>query len=553
VARVLHISSADCRTLLSEFLEDESTANLRDRTPLCLNILTPDDSPRTLLHLFVWAWSKLAALPLRGDRLAQVRAFRSRFILRYYQPFSNSYGRFENRVARLDHRWEVTDDTVTCVCTVFLRYKRLRNLVFRRPISAELFEWSLALITQQAADNGAEIHIGTFDTLQLLNEAVSNTTSIGEIIELLMQRKEYTWKQAVEIILALLFAEAWDQCFPVYSSKPICSRPWTGFEVQHENGDVSVCCWAKRTIGNVNRKSVPEIWNGPEAQEMRKAMAAGNLEKICHADCPVLSGYLKDPVIRHLSAHYMRAMADVASRSAVSHAAPLFWKISDSTLCNLDCVMCYQDRNSKQRLPESFYSALQDYYAVAQEFLLLGGEPLLIRRLRQLIATLGDAAFPDLGVAIITNGQVFDDITFALVRRVRVSWVVISVDAASKDVYERIRRKGSFDHLCEGIKRWSKLAREMGFELVLSFTIMRDNAHEIPQFVQFGHRFRLPVQFSFVHGDFGGQNLYDRHQVSKMLDAALSRLENHGATEPHSLSIISTESCLRLLMANQLR
>ena len=44
--------------------------------------------------------------------------------------------------------------------------------------------------------------------------------------------------------------------------KFICKHPWSHFEINNPNGDVTMCCNNNTVLGNVNQNTVMDIWNG---------------------------------------------------------------------------------------------------------------------------------------------------------------------------------------------------------------------------------------------------------------------------------------------------
>lgn len=71
-----------------------------------------------------------------------------------------------------------------------------------------------------------------------------------------------------------------------------CHEPWTGIFSIRTNGDVVCCpCYAKVHIGNINKSSLQEIWNGDKIKAMRAAFAEGELPPECECQiCPVVVG-----------------------------------------------------------------------------------------------------------------------------------------------------------------------------------------------------------------------------------------------------------------------
>jgi radical SAM protein with 4Fe4S-binding SPASM domain len=306
-----------------------------------------------------------------------------------------------------------------------------------------------------------------------------------------------------------------------------CKRPWTGFELEHD-GNVKPCCMTSvSSCGNVNFSSVDEIWNGEKFREMREWMATGQWNKMCKPDCPRLHSNFEDanpyPVSPEFIQNFELSENEIRERSTVLRSKPRFWKLTHSTRCNIDCIMCYQDRNDLRELPEKFYQDILDYQSAIQEIQLIGGETLAIKRYRQLLKSFADSAeFPDLTFAFVTNGTVHDDNTLDLIRKLRVSWISISVDAATFPTYAIIRRGGDFHHTCKGIERLTNLGREQGISVLISFTVMKDNVHETADFVRMARTFGVDAIFGRILGTKGGQNIIDPELMKASLTEAIA-------------------------------
>src|SRR5205814_7213686 len=72
--------------------------------------------------------------------------------------------------------------------------------------------------------------------------------------------------------------------------KFVCDHPWTHFEVNNPNGDVTMCCDNNKVLGNVHENTLEEIWNGKAYQEIRQRMRDEGAHVICPHTCPVLQG-----------------------------------------------------------------------------------------------------------------------------------------------------------------------------------------------------------------------------------------------------------------------
>jgi radical SAM protein with 4Fe4S-binding SPASM domain len=307
--------------------------------------------------------------------------------------------------------------------------------------------------------------------------------------------------------------------------KVFCSKPWTSFEVEHD-GTVTPCCMAKVACGNVNNASIGELWNGEGFREFRRKMANNQWQDVCRPECPRLRGTIDDsvgsPQNAAFTANYRKNLEEIENRAIVLESWPRIWKATASTLCNLDCIMCYQDRNDKRALPDSFFDQVEMLYPCMQEVQMIGGEPFAIKRLRTLMAGFPKDRFPDARFSIVTNGTVHDDKTIALVAGLNVSWMSISIDAATAPTYARIRRGGDFENTMTGVRKWIALGRAHGFPVHLAFCVMRDNVHEVSAFAELGRQLGADVLFGRVSRSFyvNDQHLIDADDLKSEIERA---------------------------------
>ncbi len=69
-----------------------------------------------------------------------------------------------------------------------------------------------------------------------------------------------------------------------------CEAPWRWLVVNNR-GDCLPCCYLQGTVGNLERQSVEEIWNGRPMQELRASIAQGEVHPLCQgASCRYVRG-----------------------------------------------------------------------------------------------------------------------------------------------------------------------------------------------------------------------------------------------------------------------
>jgi radical SAM protein with 4Fe4S-binding SPASM domain len=163
------------------------------------------------------------------------------------------------------------------------------------------------------------------------------------------------------------------------------------------------------------------------------------------------------------------------------------WHITN--LCNLRCKHCYQDDFSTRndldwaglkKISNNILTTLNGWDRTASIHL-TGGEPLLRPVLFLLLDYLGKKPMVE-ELGIITNGLCFDEkvverlSTFAKLKKVK-----ISLDGSDAETHDSFRQKGTFEKV---IKNLSLLKREVRFEIILMFTVMKSNFKNLPSLIR---------------------------------------------------------------------
>jgi GT2 family glycosyltransferase/MoaA/NifB/PqqE/SkfB family radical SAM enzyme len=293
-----------------------------------------------------------------------------------------------------------------------------------------------------------------------------------------------------------------------------CHRPWTGFELFDHLGDVRPCCWGKVTCGNINQSSAEEIWAGPGFEFYREMMIQGNTEAICKSDCPILNGHYTEVIPSEYPWENVEDLFRDVPDSNDSHPketetapnirpSPLYLRVVPSIKCNLSCAFCYQLDDPPATLPKDLFEQLEPWLKGAFEFQILGGEPFIAKECLSWIEQLTPSRFPNLGLAAITNGLGFTPQVCDLISQRKWHWILVSMDAATRDVYKEVRG-GEFEYLMEGLDKLAELralATEP-FEIRLGFTIQNKNLRDTFKFLDICREYSAVPQFTTVFGDW---------------------------------------------------
>ncbi len=162
--------------------------------------------------------------------------------------------------------------------------------------------------------------------------------------------------------------------------------------------------------------------------------------------------------------------------------------------CNLSCPSC-----RTHRIVEKTSASIEKARAVEEKLVDLlptvkvlhinpAGELFGSKPSRKLLEMIDNERCPQLILDIISNGTLFTEEEWNKFPGIhgKVRSVRISIDAASKPTFEKLRRLGRYEPFVENMRFLSRL-RATGTipQLKFSFTYQLDNFREMPEFVEF--------------------------------------------------------------------
>jgi MoaA/NifB/PqqE/SkfB family radical SAM enzyme/SAM-dependent methyltransferase len=312
---------------------------------------------------------------------------------------------------------------------------------------------------------------------------------------------------------------------PSKSNGIICANPFFEFEID-VTGNVVVCCtgWFKHSLGNMKRQTIAEIWNSQVARYVRRKMYKGEWEDICNPNCPTIVEYNKfKKIIPFEELHKNRNVTPQLIEEILAgndHLAtmPTYFKLSDSKVCNLKCKMCgvVKDDNYKddhdmiKKRSEDIYQ----YLDKAKTILMCGnGDPFARKDTRELLMNYKNGK-SDLKFALITNGLLLPRY-WEKVKHQKYESIDISVDAASKDIYEKIRTGGKWENILDTLDLVKK-NRDKFESILISMVVMRSNYTEIPAFIDFVESYGFYPMFSRIQGMFEDENIFEMNDQSAL-------------------------------------
>jgi radical SAM protein with 4Fe4S-binding SPASM domain len=174
---------------------------------------------------------------------------------------------------------------------------------------------------------------------------------------------------------------------------------------------------------------------------------------------------------------------------------PIHMFVDVTSRCNIDCYMCWREfafHNAFGDMTMETFNNILPLMDYMQTVVLQGsGEPFMNKNFIQMLQL---AAKRTDGIRFATNGTIMTEKFAEELVNNRVKTVMISLDAATKDTYEKIRIGSKWDHVMKNLEKLVEVKKRLGSdkpEITLEFVLMKTNAHEIAEFARLAHRFGI--------------------------------------------------------------
>ena len=177
---------------------------------------------------------------------------------------------------------------------------------------------------------------------------------------------------------------------------------------------------------------------------------------------------------------------------------PCYVQLEVTTHCNLACYMCVRNEVIKhpRHLPLADFQRLFDQIQPRRLTLSGAGEPLLNP---DLVAMIAHAARHGAALMVPTNGTLLGQAELAQgLVEAGLDTLKISIDAATAQTYQAIRRQDCFDRVLDGIRQLTEIKRQHNRrtpELRFDVVILKENWAQIPDIVELARQLGLGTIF----------------------------------------------------------
>ncbi len=178
---------------------------------------------------------------------------------------------------------------------------------------------------------------------------------------------------------------------------------------------------------------------------------------------------------------------EIAEGKVHLSSKPRRLNVTLSNKCNLFCIMCLT-RYIKWEIPRRIIEEIYSLFPYLEVVMWQGGEVFALDFFEEILSV--GYKYPNLRQIIVTNGQLITESIAEKLVKNNVE-LTISVDGASKEVYEYIRRGANFETLIKNLKIISELKNQYksNMTLNLNVAIMKSNYHQLEDFIEFAKKF----------------------------------------------------------------
>lgn len=171
-----------------------------------------------------------------------------------------------------------------------------------------------------------------------------------------------------------------------------CVAPWMALDVR-QDGEVKPCCVSEYTYGDINKKSLWDIWNDEPIRKLRENMLNDIPTKscqVCYNNQAAGKSSLRQDFNGDLFRYYKKFVYETNDDFSVSEPGFVWWDLKLSNKCNFKCRMCSWTSSSsfeleqfgkisgKWNAAEKTYEEVEPYLGMVNHLYFSGGESLII-------------------------------------------------------------------------------------------------------------------------------------------------------------------------------
>jgi len=266
--------------------------------------------------------------------------------------------------------------------------------------------------------------------------------------------------------------------------KTFCPRPFDTVLID-KNGSCFACectSWLPQSIGNLNLQSLENILKSPLKKRLEQSIINGSY---CYCNDKQCSWLLDNrPETKGWN-----------SEIPINKIKNIRLAIDDS--CNLRCPSCRtgtifvkSGKLLQQRM--QLAKSIIEYIAAQKHEINLhvgsDGDPFVSLVYRYFIKQTKN--FPHVGFSIQTNGLLVKKMYQrheGMFKKLNV--LNVSIDGASQETYEQLRKGGSFQKIIENLEFIKQIKLKLNFKFIIHFVVQAENYQEMPKIIELAEKY----------------------------------------------------------------
>lgn len=205
---------------------------------------------------------------------------------------------------------------------------------------------------------------------------------------------------------------------------------------------------------------------------------------------------------------------------------PVSMSVTLTNRCNLQCIMCGYWKKTPWDISEETVNKIRPLFRYLEEIVWWGGEAFLSKHFYTLFSEASE--YKNLKQCIITNGTLIDEKWAELLTSSNVT-LTFSIDAFTKEIYEKIRPGASFNKLINIIELINSKRKNNNFDMHLNFVVMKDNYRQLSEIIDFSNKYRFnSVQISPLEKiyEFKDKSIYDTEEAVSYVSTIKQKLKS---------------------------
>jgi radical SAM protein with 4Fe4S-binding SPASM domain len=308
----------------------------------------------------------------------------------------------------------------------------------------------------------------------------------------------------------------------------LCQAPFTTM-VFSQQGIINSCC-ANRSfhLGKFPENTLEEIWNGEKIKKLRSEMDAFSFKTGCQ-QCELMldSSNFKSLKIPHYDKAETLQKGMQLSYRDLKYPYRLDLELNNT--CNLECIMCTGNYSSSIRKnrekkdlyispyeTDGFFEQLKPFLLNAKRIGFFGGEPFLVNTYYKIFDFLIENNLSPL-CYLQTNGTVYSEKIKLYLEKLNIN-LSVSLDAATKNIYEKIRKNAIFERTISNMEKFRDILQSKKATFYISPVIFTENLFDIKNILDLANKFNAPLYFHHLEYP---QLLCLKYETKEILKSAL--------------------------------